>query len=253
MAISLIILIGMWFWSLRNEKAKIVFCDVGQGDGILISIKQTQMLIDTGPANKKILKCLERHLPFWDKTIEAAIITHGDSDHGGGLSDVLRSYKISHVFTNDPLKVLIEQNIYSKNLYFSDIVKVGMIEYEVVNPEKNSNNSDDDNERSIAGFLSYKDSKILMLADITKEVERKLVWRNFLNQKAKIVKVAHHGSDTGTSEELLKIVDPEVAIISVGKNNRFGHPSKEVLERLKNFGVKIERTDERGDVVYVFD
>jgi len=92
--------------------------------------------------------------------------------------------------------------------------------------------------------------KFLLMADAPAVVEQKLVWRGALRQAqgVDVLKVSHHGSKEATSEELLKATKPEVAIISVGKNN-FGHPTKEVLERLKNAGIKVERTDQLGDIL----
>ena len=85
--LSLIALIGLFYVTLPNTKPVVVVCDVGQGDAILATYKNIQLLVDIGPNNKKILRCLENHIPFWDKTIEVVILTHGDSDCIGGLMD----------------------------------------------------------------------------------------------------------------------------------------------------------------------
>lgn len=83
------------FWvTLPSKKVEVIFCDVGQGDATLIVSKNWQMLINTSPKNKKILNCLENNLPFWDKKIEVVIVTHGDSDHSGGLEDIKKYYRI---------------------------------------------------------------------------------------------------------------------------------------------------------------
>jgi len=243
-------LFGWYFVEVRNDKTKIIFCDVGQGDGILITKKNWQMLIDTGPNNKKILTCLERHLPFWDKTLEVVLITHGDSDHTGGLADVLKSYKTIDIFNNDDLEVLNEQKISSKKLKQNDVIKTSLFDFEIVNPPNFEKNTKDNNDNSIAGIFSYKDTKFLLTADISSEVEQRLVWQKVLPENIDILKVSHHGSATATSDELLDFVKPKVAVISVGKENRFGHPRKEVLERLEKRGIKIERTDQLGDMVF---
>ena len=251
--LSILFLILGWSWSLKNEGAKIIFCDVGQGDGILVTKKNWQMLVDTGPNNKKILTCLEKYMPFWDKTLEVVLVTHGDSDHSGGLADVLKSYKTVDVFSNDDLKALNEQKISSKKMRQNDILKMGLFSFEVENPRGFEKNGEDNNTTSIAGILSYKTIKILLTADITSEVEQRLVWQNLLPKKIDILKVAHHGSAAATSDELLDFVKPQVGVISVGAKNRFGHPRKEVLERLQKRGIKIERTDFNGDVVMNLD
>ncbi|MDD4410239.1 MAG: MBL fold metallo-hydrolase [Candidatus Shapirobacteria bacterium] len=209
---------------------EVIFCDVGQGDATLVTYKNWQMLIDTGPNNKKVLTCLSRNMPFWDKTIELLMITHGDSDHTGGLTDISKYYKI-------------EQSIYSKNVKQFDLIRTDWMTFEVVN-----SGLIDDNENSIAGILNYKNTKIFFSGDITAEVEKKLVWQGILKESVDILKVSHHGSKDGTSEELLNVLKPKLAVISVGAKNRFGHPTKEVLNRLKEKGIEIKRTDQDGEV-----
>jgi len=250
--ISLVFLIGIFYFSLPNKTGKMVVCDVGQGDAILATYKNIQMLIDTGPDNKKVLECLNRHLPFWDKTIEVMILTHGDSDHVGGLNDVLESYKVENIFSN-------EQKISSKKISQNDVISTNMFDFEVVNPPEIVD-FDEENKNSVAGYLIYKGSvkwRAFLSADIDKETEQRLVWQGILRQGygildngIDVLKVAHHGSENGTSEEILDLLKPKIAVISVGKNNRFDHPRKEVLERSKVRNIEIKRTDEVGDVVF---
>lgn len=230
------ILVVLFWVTLPSTKVEVIFCDVGQGDAVLVTYKNWQMLIDTGPNNKKVLTCLENNIPFWDKKIETVIITHGDNDHDGGLSDVLKYYKT-------------EQIIDSKKVSQFDLIKTNWMVFEVVNSNKNDNN-----ENSIAGILRFwnddlkREIKIFMAADIDIETEQKLVWQKLLTEKVDVLKVSHHGSKNGTSEELLEILKPTVAVISVGEKNRFGHPTKEVLARLKEKEIEVWRTDVVGEV-----
>jgi competence protein ComEC len=252
--LSLMVLILLFWITMPSKKVEVIFCDVGQGDAILITYKNWQMLVDSGPNNKKVLTCLERNLPFWDKKIEVLLITHGDSDHSGGVIDIFKYYKISNFFSNGDLEKEIEQKKYSTKLNTFDVIKTNMIEFEIVNSWENYKDDDDKNKKSIAGILSYKDIKngkiikVFLTGDITADVERRLVWQKVLKEKIDVLKVSHHGSKNGTSEELLEVLKPEVAVISVGSKNRFGHPAKEVLERLKNNKVEIKRTDLGGEV-----
>ncbi|MFA5532629.1 MAG: MBL fold metallo-hydrolase [Candidatus Shapirobacteria bacterium] len=251
--VSLIALIIIFGLTLPNKKAKVVVCDVGQGDAILATYKNIQILVDVGPNNKKVLTCLDRHIPFWDKTIEVVILTHGDSDHVGGLDDILRSYKVSNFYSNGLLGKDIEQKIYSKKIGQNDVISINMFDFEVVNPGKNEEGLMDENKNAVAGVLDYKGEEkwsIFLSGDIEKETEQRLVWREILKKQVDVLKVSHHGSESATSEEILDFLKPKMAVISVGVNNRFGHPRGEVLERLNKRDIEIERTDEVGDVVF---
>jgi competence protein ComEC len=230
--ISILVLGAVAWATWPTDKLKIIFCDVGQGDGALVMQNSFQMVIDTGPENKKMLNCLENHMPFWDKKIEALIISHYDLDHIGGLKEMEKYYQV-------------EQKFSSVNLVKNDVVSNGRIEFEVLSPDQDWG---DDNKNSLVGILRYKDKNILFTGDADSEVEQKMVWRNEL-MTMDILKVSHHGSNTGTSEELLNELRPKEAIISVGKNNSFGHPTREVLERLEKYGSVIWRTDLQGERV----
>jgi competence protein ComEC len=251
--ISLIVLIGITVWTWPDGKVRVIFCDVGQGDGILISQGTFQMLVDTGPENNKIVGCLGRYMPFWDKNVETVIITHWDKDHSGGLKQVGRNYQVGGLYgSTEPVDENV-QNIYSGNLALGDVIKYGLIQLEVLNPDHDWGN---DNDNSVVGKLSVGGRvNFLLMGDASAEVEQKLVWRGVLRPAAaglgtlNVLKVSHHGSVEGTSEELLQTIRPAEAIISVGKNS-FGHPTKEVLNRLDKANVMIRRTDREGDVVY---
>ncbi|MFA5750048.1 MAG: MBL fold metallo-hydrolase [Candidatus Shapirobacteria bacterium] len=251
--ISLLGLVIIFGLTLPSKKAQVVVCDVGQGDAILASYKNIQILIDVGPDNKKVLGCLERHVSFWDKTIEIVILTHGDSDHVGGLNDILKSYKVNQFFSNGLLNKDIEQKIYSKKIGQNDVINTNMFDFEVVSPALQSKIDEDENKNSIAGILRRKGEikwSMFMSGDIEKETEQRLVWRETIKEKVDVLKVSHHGSETATSYEILDLLKPKMAVISVGKNNRFGHPRGEVLERLNKRNIEIKRTDIDGEVVF---
>ena len=251
--ISLVVLIviTVWTWP-SNDRIRIVFCDVGQGDGIIVTQGSFQMLIDTGPENNKMAGCLGRYLPFWDKSIEMAIITHWDNDHSGGLSQVMKNYQLETIYSSTYPGDINVQKIYTGNLAMGDIVKYGLIRLEVLNPNQYFGS---DNDNSVVGLLSVKNQNFLLMGDVGAEVEQKLVWRGVLRQgfgTLNILKVSHHGSAEGTSDELLDSVKPTEAIISVGRNS-FGHPTKQVLDKLNERNIRIRRTDREGDVVIKID
>lgn len=241
---SLICLLILFWVTLPSKKVKVIFCDVGQGDAALMIYKDWQMLIDTGFRDKKVLTCLEKYMPFWDKKIELVMITHGDNDHSGGLIDVSKYYTI-------------EQLVNSKNVSQFDLIKTDWMSYEVVNPEEKTESNEDNNQNSIAGIWTYfdiqknKEVKIFMAADIDLETEQRLVWQQILKDEVDVLKVSHHGSKNGTSDELLETLKAKMAVISVGAKNKFGHPTKEVLDKLKARGIEIRRTDKEGDIIVV--
>lgn len=260
--ISLIGLVVMFWMTLPKNKPVVIVCDVGQGDAILATYKNTQILFDVGPDNKKVLKCLENHVPFWDKTIEVVVVSHEDSDHIGGLTDLMKVYKVKKFFSNGYLNKDIEQKIYSQKISQNDVVSVSLFNFEVVWPEENPEKKEDSNENSVTGILTVPSTSsgqnwsMLLTGDMEKETEQKLVWRQILRQaqdEVDVLKVSHHGSESATSEELLKLIKPKIAVISVGKNNKFGHPREEVLKRLKNVGAEILRTDIKGEINFEID
>jgi len=262
-----LLLVGVWL-SLPDGKARLIFCDVGQGDGVLLSRGTFQMLYDVGPDNGKMRKCLERYVPFWDRKIEIVILSHWDKDHVGGLVDIGKSYKLEKVFSGVEAGGEFEQKTYAEILRQNDVLRGDWFDFEVVwparshsasamtgRPERMEQDEWDSNEMSLVGILNVSDKKILLMGDASVAVEQRLVWRKVLQRRigkdgVDVLKVGHHGSNTSTSEELLEAVLPKVGVIGVGRNS-FGHPTKEVLKRLEKFGVEVKRTDEDGDVVMV--
>lgn len=243
--VSALVVIGWWGWGLR-VKEMLVVCDVGQGNGILIMSGRTEVLDDVGPENGKMLSCLEKYLPPGDKEIEAVIISHWDADHSGGLAQIAKYYKIDKVYSSYPPSDQNEQLMYSADLAKNDVLRFSKLVIEILWPKEIRGESNTD---SVVARVSYGDIRFLLMGDVPAEVEQEMVWRNYLSSPVDYLVVSHHGSKSATSEELLDKVTPEEAIISVGKNNRFGHPSQEAIDRLKARGIKIFRTDESGDWV----
>ncbi|MCX6726880.1 MAG: MBL fold metallo-hydrolase [Candidatus Shapirobacteria bacterium] len=233
--LSVILALGWWGWGFRSRDG-VVICDVGQGSGAIIMSGKIEMLVDVGPDNGKMLQCLEKYLPAGDKEIEAVVISHGDSDHVGGLENMKKYYNIEQIYSSAEIR---------KN----DVLRMGKFEIEVVWPEEISG---DENADSVVLKIKHDDQLFWFLGDVTSDVEQYISWRKLWGGAGGVLVVSHHGSKSATSQELLDTVRPEEAIISVGKNNRYGHPSPEVIERLKNQGIKIKRTDEKGDIIYIW-
>lgn len=271
-------LIVLFLISLFKKDLQVIACNVGQGDAILIQLGGVQILNDAG-AGSEVLDCLSRYMPFWDKNIDLFILSHSDLDHFGGLTSVLKHYKINTLLTSgiessSPEFRLLESVLGSSEtdiLYSSTstTMRLGEIYLDIVYPSKNSLSQmnpntkssddeglsrysavDDQNHYSIIGLLSYKDFDVLLTGDIDPAASNEVALSPIFNgRKIEYLKVPHHGSKNGLTENLLGQILPQVAVISAGRDNRYGHPHKEILDMLEDSKVKILRTDEMGDVV----
>jgi competence protein ComEC len=257
-----LILWGAIFYS-QNQKLKIVFFDIGQGDAILISQGQNQILIDGGPDAQKMLEKLGEYMPFWDRKVEIVVATHPDQDHIDGLIGVMKNYKIGEVVDNSAtsdsqvfknyLNLMEENKIPRLKGEKGMKIKFSGAELEILYPGKDlENNPKDTNADSLVVKLAYGPNSFLFTGDFPSEKDEKLFEGNS-DLSARVLKVAHHGSKYSTSAQFLEKVHPVEAVISVGKDNRYGHPAPEILDRLKNNNIKVLRTDEMGDIVYNCD
>ena len=266
----LIIFLGttIWTWSVIFEQIsdgilEITFFDIGQGDSIFIETSDgKQVLIDGGPDNS-ILEKLNQTMSFYDRTIDLVILTHPDADHITGLVKVLNYYQIEHILTSGlekdtaiymKWKELFEEKNISLSLAQQGqrIILQNNVILEVLWPDQNliSSYSNPANNVSVVTRLVYDDIEILLTGDIEKKVENYLVNQDF-DLESDILKLAHHGSKSSTIFNFLKAVNPKIAVISVGEDNRYKHPSQEVLERIKD--LIIYRTDEDGDICILTD
>ena len=266
----LIVAILVWSAALTmpDDKLHVSFLDVGQGDAILVQTPNGQdILIDGGPDSRGVNLELSEKLPFWDRTIDLVVCTQPHADHITGLLDVLQRYKVKQVL--DP-GVSYDSAVYQEWLRLIQIKKIDYviagaeqeidlgngIKMEVLNPPESlwEGTSDDVDNNGMVLRLSWDKISFLFTADIQEEIEFELVGQR-VHLSSTVLKVAHHGSDTSTSQQFLSVVDSEAAVICVGANNSFGHPSSEVVERLANtLGEdNVYRTDEDGTIEFVTD
>ncbi|HAI73907.1 MAG TPA: hypothetical protein DCS28_00100 [Candidatus Moranbacteria bacterium] len=255
------ILAGIIFYA-RNQKLQVAFFDVGQGDAILISRDSQQILIDGGQSGQKLMEKLGEYVPFWDREIEVIISTHPDADHIGGLIDTLKNYTINQLIESGAKNQSQVFGAYEKIIKEKEIEKQiasrGMkikifdgAELEIFHPKISMENisEKDTNEASVVAKLSFGENSFLFTGDLPANIENQLMNDN-LPLSANVLKVSHHGSKSATNTQFLDYIHPQEAIISVGKNNRYGHPATETLQRLQGENIKILRTDESGDAVY---
>ena len=271
----IITLVFSAIFSFPDRKLHLIFCDVGQGDATLAVKGSTQILIDGGPSDK-VLGCLSNHLPFWDREIEMVVVTHPEYDHLTGLVSVIERYRVKQLVSNSLVtqtgvfnqfrKEVIEREIPVYSPKAGDKIKIGSLEFLVLFPKEKlgdeivwrtqddpqvlgvSNYTGNFNETTIVSLLLYGRFKALLTGDIGEKQERELE-----TKQTEVLKVAHHGSKYSTSQDFLEKIKPDLAVISVGASNRYGHPTSEVLERLKNLDVKILRTDIDGEIEIVSD
>lgn len=234
--------------SLPDGKMRLIFCDVGQGDGAILVKGNWQMLIDTGADNSRMSRCLDRYIPFWDKKIEVMAISHWDEDHAGAVKSILKSFKIGKLLESTTSGKRYEEGRETVILRAGDRLGWGDLLMEVVFPRDNAEGTD--NEVSLVMSLDYRGKRWLFTGDIPKEAEGQIL--TWWAKKIDGLKVSHHGSREGTSLEWLYKLQPDLAVISVG-SNKFGHPSGEVLERLGLVGSQVMRTDKEGDIVFTWE
>jgi competence protein ComEC len=250
--------------NMPDDKVHVSFLDVGQGDAILVQQGSRQVLIDGGPTSEAITTQLGGNMPFWDRSIEMVVLTHFDSDHAAGLLEVLKRYQVERVVypridaesgLNDKWAELVQdENATVTEAQAGQRIDLGGDFYfDVLNPQAGEEYTDD-NDSSVVLRLNAGAVSFLLTGDISWREEFEL-----LDERASlastVLKVAHHGSENSSTEEFLAAVRPQMAVISVGKDNKYGHPTPETLSRLdKQVGeANIYRTDLQGTIEFVTD
>ena len=257
----------IWYTAFYFESRQdllVNFFDVGQGDAIFIEFPDgNQILIDGGP-DKTVLSRLGSTLPFWDRSIDLLILTHPHADHLDGLLEVLKRYKIGMVLESGVLHSIPEYQEWQKLLEEKKVlvvfaragqkIKIGDDFYfDVLSPFEDMSGQSKKNphDGTVVTRLVYGENSFLFMGDAEKPIEYRLVWESPLVLDSDVLKVGHHGSKTSSTKEFLEAVTPEVAIIQVGKKNRYGHPTQEVLDRLLAVGAKVLRNDLEGNIRFI--
>ncbi len=225
-----------------NPTLKIYFIDVGQGDcTLIITPKGKKILIDGGEGKNEIL--LPYLLDRGINKIDYIIISHFDSDHCNGLIEVMEKIKVGKVIVSKQpgeseeyrniLEIIKRKNIEAYVVKAQDRITIEKDLYiNILNPAGKLEFNDLNNNAMVAKLI-YKNFSMLFTGDIEK-AEENIAQKYKNNLKSTILKVAHHGSKTSTNEEFLKYVEPQIALIGVGENNKFGHPNQQTIEKLKN-------------------
>lgn len=250
-------------------RPQVVLCDVGQGDAILIQLEGSiDILIDTGP-DELVLDCLDNHIPFYDRHIEVLIITHPDFDHFGGSKSVLRLYTLGTLVTpavgrNTPAfvefrKLLDKHNVSITFLFQGDTLSFQNLKMTAfwppvpfmqkttqADPSEFPLPKQEPNNYSLVLLAKTENMNLLLTGDIHEDLLETIVGQI---GDIDVLKVAHHGAANGLNARILDTLKPEVALISAGKNNSYGHPHKEVIDLLKSRRVDLYRTDHDGEFI----
>lgn len=240
----------------------LMFLDVGQGDSILIHSKNKTMLVDTGGVmnysrekwqERKNKKSLTNYvtIPVLKKLgirkIDYLVLTHGDFDHMGEALKLIKQYRVEDIYLNQGNFNLLEKKVIKKYRHVYQIREKEEIVLGNINIVQINKKFSDENDSSSILLMYYKNKKILLTGDASKKSEEYILNKYNIG-KIDVLKIGHHGSKTSTSDELLKELRPSLAIISCGKNNRFNHPHKETIDKLKEYRIKYLRTDISGTI-----
>lgn len=260
---SLMVMLFMFVYQtskFSDKTLRVVFCDVGQGDGIFIRTPAgTDIIIDGGKKNGKMLACLSENMPFWDNKIELLFATHPDADHMGGLVEIIENYEIGSfntsagttdtvLFTNFKKSVRAKK-IPTKIITAGDrFILADGVTLETLWPKPDFV-SDDTNDYSLVQVLRFGEFQALLTGDVTYQILNTLS----LVDSYEVFKLPHHGSKTGVDDASMTNVRAYLAVISVGKNNSYYHPHPSVLSLLKKYSVRYMRTDQLGQIEIITD
>lgn len=235
---------------IDEQKLEVFFWDVGQADSVLVLNNGKSMLIDAGndENGEEIVKNIKA---LGITKLDYVVVTHMHADHMGGMDKVMNAFTIENIYmpqtsqttkqVQEMLEVMLNKGLTYQSPEIGDIFTLGSINGRVVYVENNE--PENLNNSSIVIELSFGTQKFLFMGDVEKEVEETLQL-----EKVNVLKVGHHGSSTSSSEKLIQQIKPDIAVISVGKDNSYRHPNSSVIERLKKYGATVYRTDQEGTI-----
>lgn len=240
----------------QTGSMEVHFIDVGQGDAILVEADNAAMLIDAGESNKSsvVTKYLDsQHITKLDYVIG----THPHSDHIGGLNTVLNTYEINKVLLPDVihttktyenvLDTIEKRNLSVTKAQVGNLYYLGSASFTILAP--NSDNYEDMNNYSIVIRLKYGDSTFLLTGDAEALSEKEML-SSGMDLSADVLKLGHHGSAYSSCEDFLDAVKPSYAVISLGKDNEYGHPHQRTLRSIHDRNIKLYRTDLQGSIIF---
>jgi beta-lactamase superfamily II metal-dependent hydrolase len=245
----------------RNTNLRIAFLDVGQGDAVLITAPNGNMLLyDSGTSDQKVLTALRNELPLFGGAVDVFVASHPDADHIGGFADVLPKstphlYLDGHTVNLSPLFAELEERLTGyaiprRTVKAGTMIRLGGgVVIDVLAPEQNERkDSLSSNDASVVLLVRYGKSALLLTGDMEIKEEERLVKNFGSSLKATVLKAGHHGSKTASSDALLRAVQPKYVVISAGKNNKYGHPHAAAVSRIVASGGEILETATLGTI-----
>ncbi|MBI5207367.1 MAG: DNA internalization-related competence protein ComEC/Rec2 [Candidatus Firestonebacteria bacterium] len=265
---QILLVLNFYIWksvlTYNGWLMKINFIDVGQGDAIFTVLPGNKnILVDTGPiSGGNEVENYLRNNGVWK--IDTLIITHADLDHAGGLIRIIKHFSIDNIYfnlsyaktlndTEKGLKISLASKYNDiKSAYRGDKIPLSpYVSCLVINPPKDSNFTFS-NDNSLSQQIWYKNFSLIFTGDMGYRPEKQIL-NSCIIKPATVLKVSHHGSKSSTSRAFLLAIQPDVAVISAGINNKFGHPNTDTLEKLKQLRSKIYRTDQNGMISIITD
>jgi competence protein ComEC len=257
------ILVLVWGVNQPDGNLHVAFLDVGQGDAIFIQTPSgRQIVVDGGRYPSVLYQELGRRLPFWDREIDLVIATHPEADHISGLPGLFERYEVGQLLTNGENKetavsealnsAAVDQGITIRSVSAGELIVIeDGVHLEVLNPPP-LQFFQSSNQNSIAVRLTYGSLSVFLTGDTEMLAEQAMIQSGHTLQSV-ILKAGHHGSNTSSTAAFLTAVQPQVVVISSGKDNQFGHPHPEMLQRAAEVGAAVLRTDELGTIELISD
>ncbi len=237
----------------------VAFLDIGQGDSIFIQAPNgNEVVVDGGPTNATIEQ-IGKLMPFYDRSLDMLVVTNPDKDHYFSFIDILKLYHVGTVLepgTQSPSATYkeLENRIHEQKVP-KVLAKRGMeialdqnVSLLVLFPDRDVSGLTT-NDGSIVMKLIYGNTSVLLTGDSPQKIENYLITLDGDMLQSDVLKAGHHGSRTATGEPYVQVVKPRYAVISDGKNNKYGHPHKETLDTLNKYHIPILRTDQLGTII----